>query len=451
MKLALKNIDSFSVLKAKDSEYDFIVANKTWLLSRDVKLDFSKFEKCIKPSLYQMIKHTLANVALTLSSAYTRKLFYSLNKLLMFNKFKLEELETSLLNRFYNAFYKTDYTHVESLKYFIIKLNSLYPNYLDKTCFNNITQWKIIKTNQSSTKTELSVSERPLSESELIKIISGATELYDKGKIRFNDYLLTLLLIYTGMRPMQISMLKIGDLFIKNNENYINMSRIKQGRRFRTEFSEIKLSSFFIEKLNELKMITTVCVEYELNKKLDVIEVSKLPLFINNYFFSSDYSNQNISHDDYECLHMNSKKVTARLQYVCHKLNIQNIHCRRLRSSLATRIALHGYHPQVIARVLDHTSLRCIGSYAKNNQEYAKRINDAINHKIRNYAILFLNKQNQTNDILINEINSIREILNYMKEQASSENTPFKVSYISLLERDLDRITKMMNTGGANE
>ncbi|MEL7629674.1 tyrosine-type recombinase/integrase [Pectobacterium aroidearum] len=442
----LRNTGNFSVLEVKDSAYSFFIEDELWVLSKDVKLNFIRFNKWIKPDLLLYIKKTLAYVAITLSSAYTKKFFYALNKLIVFNSHRLDGFELSLLNRFYNSFVKVNYTHVESLKYFLMKFHELHPELIDKDNYNKIVNWKIKKPNKFSSKSELNISERPLSESELTKVITGATELYNENKIRINDYVLTLILIFTGKRPTQIAMLKNEDLFTRNNECYIKIPRVKQSRPFRTEFTEVKISTTLSEKIYELKKITIFFIEKELNKKLSIKEISNLPLFLDSSFFSKDYDHRNISINNFNCLHMTAKRVTARLQYVCKKLMCYDINSRRLRASLATRVALRGYNMQVIASVLDHTGLGSVQSYAKNNEEYAKRICEAINSKIRPYASLFYNRENKNNYSLINELNTIHDLLKEIKLQFAPINSSLLYGYVSILEihllRILDKITK---------
>ncbi len=436
----LTNTENFLALKVKDSGYDFFIENDIWILSKDVKLPLINIQPYIESELFYKIRNTLAYVATTLSSAYTRKFYYALKKLINFNNNKLDEIDGSLLSRFYNAFVKTDYTHVESIKYFLSKLHELYPEVVHKDIHDKITAWKIVKPNKSSSKSELKAGERPLKEPELVALISGATKLYNNNEIRINDYLLTLFLVFTGGRPLQVSLLKAKDLCL--NENCIKIPRVKQGCAFRKEFTEIKLSDFLADKLRELRTISECFIQHELKMTLSLNEISEIPLFIDSSFFSRNYESDSILKNKFDSLHMTSKRITARLQYVCYKLKIkglfdyEKINCRRLRVSFATRVANKGYNLQIIARVLDHTGLKSVGSYAKNNTENARRINEATSSKLLSYSNMFLNKESQSIQVLRNEMNAVKHLL---KAHTAEHNTLLKGS-ISRLNRDMSNI-----------
>ncbi|MGN8298342.1 hypothetical protein ACFYKR_06815 [Escherichia coli] len=208
-------LENYLVLKAKDSRNNFSLNDSVWFLSKDVKLNFSYFESNINANLLASIKETLAYTAVNFSSAYARKFFFSIKKLVVFNQGKLDKFDYGLLNRFYNAYYKISYTHVESLKYFLIKLYELNNEFLDQEMLDLISKWKVTKPNKTTAYIERKESLRPLSEYELKNLIGCMTKEYKEGSMTMNDYLLVMLMIYSGRRPMQIAQLKRKDLYVK--------------------------------------------------------------------------------------------------------------------------------------------------------------------------------------------------------------------------------------------
>lgn len=120
----------------------------------------------------------------------------------------MDKFDYGLLNRFYNAYYKISYTHVESLKYFLIKLYELNNEFLDQEMLDLISKWKVTKPNKTTAYIERKESLRPLSEYELKNLIGCMTKEYKEGSMTMNDYLLVMLMIYSGRRPMQIAQLK---------------------------------------------------------------------------------------------------------------------------------------------------------------------------------------------------------------------------------------------------
>ncbi|HBS2642982.1 TPA: site-specific integrase, partial [Klebsiella pneumoniae] len=99
-------LQKLSVLKVKDSGFEFNVKDNVWVLSKDIKLNLLYLENTINLSLLSLVKETLAYTAVHFSSAYTRKFYFAIKKLIVFNNGELKEFECGLLKRFYNTFLK---------------------------------------------------------------------------------------------------------------------------------------------------------------------------------------------------------------------------------------------------------------------------------------------------------------------------------------------------------
>lgn len=284
---------------------------------------------------------------------------------------------------------------------------------LNKEVIDLVSKWKIDKPNRTTGKIEKGISSRPLIEKELVGFLSKITERYNSGDINMKDYLMVMLMIYTGRRPMQIAQLKRKDLYSKNEVGYLKMPRIKQGGRFRSYFTEVKVGANLYDSLSKLKAVVKDFIENELDKKLSHEELENLPLFIDSYFFNVTYDLKKLYENNFTNLHMNSKKITERLKSVYRTVNDLNndsmptINSRQLRATLATRVAQKGYGLNVVAKVLDHTNLKSVLCYAKNNEEFSFRIDEAINDLILPYASSFLTTVNDTKQKINNDLMSI--------------------------------------------
>lgn len=447
-------LENYLVLKAKDSRNNFSLNDSVWFLSKDVKLNFSYFESNINANLLASIKETLAYTAVNFSSAYARKFFFSIKKLVVFNQGKLDKFDYGLLNRFYNAYYKISYTHVESLKYFLIKLYELNNEFLDQEMLDLISKWKVTKPNKTTAYIERKESLRPLSEYELKNLIGCMTKEYKEGSMTMNDYLLVMLMIYSGRRPMQIAQLKRKDLYVKKNGNYLNIPRLKQGDSFRTEFSELRIGDNLFNSLSELKSVVKVFVQSEVGDILTEEELNNLPLFIDPYFFNSTYKLDELYENNFFNLHMSSKRITRRVQAVCKRVSKdknKKINSRQLRVTLATRLALKGYGLGTIAKALDHSNLKSVLSYAKNNEEFSFRIDQAINDSVSPYIASFSKKSDDITLGLVDDLIIIKEltkelIAGYTK-QAEFE---ILMDFSSILECKINKIVELLNWEGMN-
>lgn len=447
-------LENYLVLKAKDSRNNFSLNDSVWFLSKDVKLNFSYFESNINANLLASIKETLAYTAVNFSSAYARKFFFSIKKLVVFNQGKLDKFDYGLLNRFYNAYYKISYTHVESLKYFLIKLYELNNEFLDQEMLDLISKWKVTKPSKTTAYIERKESLRPLSEYELKNLIGCMTKEYKEGSMTMNDYLLVMLMIYSGRRPMQIAQLKRKDLYVKKNGNYLNIPRLKQGDSFRTEFSELRIGDNLFNSLSELKSVVKVFVQSEVGDILTEEELNNLPLFIDPYFFNSTYKLDELYENNFFNLHMSSKRITRRVQAVCKRVSKdknKKINSRQLRVTLATRLALKGYGLGTIAKALDHSNLKSVLSYAKNNEEFSFRIDQAINDSVSPYIASFSKKSDDITLGLVDDLIIIKEltkelIAGYTKQAEFEILTDFS----SILECKINKIVELLNWEGMN-
>ena len=447
-------LENYLVLKAKDSRNNFSLNDSVWFLSKDVKLNFSYFESNINANLLASIKETLAYTAVNFSSAYARKFFFYIKKLVVFNQGKLDKFDYGLLNRFYNAYYKISYTHVESLKYFLIKLYELNNEFLDQEMLDLISKWKVTKPNKTTAYIERKESLRPLSEYELKNLIGCMTKEYKEGSMTMNDYLLVMLMIYSGRRPMQIAQLKRKDLYVKNNGNYLNIPRLKQGDSFRTEFSELRIGDNLFNSLSELKSVVKVFVQSEVGDILSEEELNNLPLFIDPNFFNSAYKLDKLYENNFFNLHMSSKRITSRVQAVCKRVSKdknKKINSRQLRVTLATRLALKGYGLGAIAKALDHSNLESVLSYAKNNEEFSFRIDQAINDSVSPYIASFSKKSDDITLRLVDDLIIIKEltkelIAGYTKQAEFEILTDFS----SILECKINKIVELLNWESMN-
>ncbi|EFE8217441.1 site-specific integrase [Escherichia coli] len=447
-------LENYLVLKAKDSRNNFSLNDSVWFLSKDVKLNFSYFESNINANLLASIKETLAYTAVNFSSAYARKFFFSIKKLVVFNQGKLDKFDYGLLNRFYNAYYKISYTHVESLKYFLIKLYELNNEFLDQEMLDLISKWKVTKPNKTTAYIERKESLRPLSEYELKNLIGCMTKEYKEGSMTMNDYLLVMLMIYSGRRPMQIAQLKRKDLYVKNNGNYLNIPRLKQGDSFRTEFSELRIGDNLFNSLSELKSVVKVFVQSEVGDILSEEELNNLPLFIDPNFFNSAYKLDKLYENNFFNLHMSSKRITSRVQAVCKRVSKdknKKINSRQLRVTLATRLALKGYGLGAIAKALDHSNLESVLSYAKNNEEFSFRIDQAINDSVSPYIASFSKKSDDITLRLVDDLIIIKEltkelIAGYTKQAEFEILTDFSL----ILECKINKIVELLNWESMN-
>lgn len=107
-------------------------------------------------------------------------------------------------------------------------------------------------------------------------------------------------------------------------------------------------------------------------------------------------------------LHASKNTVSLSLKKIVEKENVMSertgermkINAYRLRYTLGTKLAREGYSSQIIAELLDHSSIATVGIYTENLPDNSIKINEAVSNNLGFLAGVFLGK------IKLNEITS---------------------------------------------
>ncbi|MGC0915359.1 tyrosine-type recombinase/integrase [Pantoea agglomerans] len=410
------------VLKVKDSDYEVDCEQDNWILSKDIKLNINKLSLHFETSFFERIKNTLAYCFTTLSSATTRKYYYALTKLANFSEGYLNDFNTTTLNRFYNTFNYSSYTHVQSIKYFI-NLYTTVNRDIDTTKLKEtVSKWKLFIPNRSKSHEEIDYHSAPFEKQEVQYILKKVSELYTNEKITAIDYCIFLLMTYTGTRPQQLALLKCGDLYKNNSVACLRVPRMKQKMRFREDFDVINISEYLYVELNNLRCMYQQVLKEEYGLELDKKKSDSIPLIINNHFFNSAFDMGDLFSSNAMNAHLTSKKVTQRIKYVYsiiekkESLINKNINSRKMRVTLATRVGNKGYDISVISKMLDHTNTKSVISYAMSNKENAYRIDKYIDDKIFPIALKFVLKEGSNQEGLRKVFDLLNELRKFTKD-----------------------------------
>lgn len=408
-------IEKHLVLKVKDSDCEVDCERDNWILSKDIKLNIKKLSLHFETSFFERIKNTLAYCFTTLSSATTRKYYYALTKLANFSEGYLTDFNATTLNRFYNTFNYSSYTHVQSIKYFVNLYTTVNRDIDTTNLKETVSKWKLFIPNTNKSHEEIDNYSAPFEKQEVQYILKKASDLYANKEITAIDYCIFILMTYTGTRPQQLALLKCGDLYKKSSVAYLRVPRMKQKMRFREDFDEITISEYLYVELNNLRCMYQQALKEEYGLELDKKKSANMPLIINNHFFNSNFDMYNLFSSNAMNAHLTSKKVTQRIKYVYSRIEKneslinKNINSRKMRVTLATRVGNKGYDISVISKMLDHTNTKSVISYAMSNKENAYRIDKYIDDKIFPIALKFvLNEEG--------DLESLRKVFDLLNE-----------------------------------
>ncbi|EAU9137671.1 site-specific integrase, partial [Salmonella enterica] len=242
-------------------------------------------------------------------------------------------------------------------------------------------------------------------DTQIKKILELTARAYQVERISLSNYLMLLLLIYTGRRPMQIAQLETGDLFKLDGVFYINIPKVKQRGAYRKQFSKVQIPQNLFENLTYLINAVKSIVSETLNTKLNEKQKNKLPIFLNTYHFK----NNTVTLDMIENgeLKLSSYQVTTKIRRTINRsigklqIDFGEINSRRFRYTLGTKAAQMGYSPSLIANILDHSSTSSVMSYVHNTAENSRKINEAMNEFIKPIAKKFTEKNSAERELVI--------------------------------------------------
>lgn len=199
---------------------------------------------------------------------------------------------------------------------------------------------------------------------ELDNIHSNLNYSFSNATLNLFDYTLAYFVIATGIRPVQISRLKIKDLQIINNNVMLKIPLAK--------------GEGIIEQGYFLRKAPTILADCLIK-----------------YLKTVQNSDKNSS-----LFELNPNEVSKKIQSIFNQLDTYSsrleskipVNAYRFRYTLATRALASGASDQEVARLLTHRSLSCIRYYRASMPELQKPIQDALNEEMNFFAKAFKGK-----------------------------------------------------------
>lgn len=416
LKVILENqFSDFKTFAGKKIFYE----SSIWVVDKTCTLDLERFEKI--QNHREKIKATFAYCAMNYSASYVRKMFFSL---LNYEKQVRTDSITFSLSEVSSYFLKPDfdnYTHLETMKYFLGKFNLIFPNVLSEKIIEFLNRVRIKKPDQMKSVKTHDYKNGPFNDHQIEEIIKISAMCYENEEMSLLDYMILTLLAYSGRRPIQMVQLRIKDLISFNGKYFVNFPRVKQRGKHRTEFSKVEIPESLYIHLLFLSQQTSEIIGEILNVKLKEDQIKNLPLFINiTPFKQGNFNMEKYLKEDH---HMVSKHIGNRLISIFIKLSKKSkvsfgsINARRFRYTLGTKAAERGFSSSAIAKALDHTTTRSVMAYVHNSVNNGVKLNKEMNSSMLSLAGLFTQK-----DIMNDELTKVILLLHRYLSNENSQN-----------------------------
>lgn len=445
----LRNLqeNQYSAFETKYGGFKIIFSNPKWQINESIMLNLDSLKVMGEDFIY--VKSTLAYFAMHYSASYTKKMFYAMKHFIKFSD-KVESLFSFTNIKFYfGKVSPLDYTHAESMKYLLLKIHTLFTSLLSSDSVEFITNIEISRKLSGKYLKTHDYRKGPFNDIQIKKILELTARAYQVERISLSNYLMLLLLIYTGRRPMQISQLEAGDLFKLDGGFYINVPKIKQRGNYRKQFSKIQIPQNLFENLTYLTNAVKSIVSETLNTDLNEKHKNILPIFLNTYPFKNNTVNFDMIENGE--LKLSSYQVTTKIRNTINRsigklqIDFGEINSRRFRYTLGTKAAQLGYSPSLIANILDHSSTSSVMNYVHNTAENSRKINEAMDEFIKPIANKFIEK-----NLAERELDLLRDLIN--RHFVECKSISFDKVVVSLIKDGVDNlINDLINHGATNE
>src|SRR5690606_6093609 len=206
--------------------YWVIIASDYWRLSKDVAFNLDWLSECLSDDMKLDFKQVLAIYAQTCSAKHTINLQAGLKGYLKF-AFGHEVFSPDTIIS-YRAHMLDEGWRLSSIRAFIRTWVSNGYKGIPPETLPMMEKWRIKGNEKGFAVQSMCPESGPLTDIEMDGIVSGVIECYSNGKLSLRDTCYAMILAMTGRRPIQVTALKIKDLWVDGDKYYINFPRGKQ-------------------------------------------------------------------------------------------------------------------------------------------------------------------------------------------------------------------------------
>ncbi|MDR9525702.1 site-specific integrase [Acinetobacter baumannii] len=395
-----------SFISFKGFEVD--IYDHTWVLDINHTvnmLNLSKFSEKVRAD----VLNTFIHFAKYSSSTHAKEMIrYALKYPVLTGE---SEITLKGILEYKNYFNDKRYEYkLAKFRVFLKKLYNLGYSSVDDEIYDLIDSWRLGGNEKGTAVLSLDPDEGPFSPFEFQAIITKTNEYLAENKISYYEAALIRVFCATGRRPIQISGLKVKDLYVSdkysfNDKNAVHILKIPRAKirgasGFRFAFSEVgireSIAKILFEHIQILKQKLTKQIKRELSEQ----EFAELPLFYDfEKLVNLDWGNQNEISEilTKEIIHIPSNKLTQILKKAIQKLGIRSretgkpisVTAYRFRYTLGTNAARQKAGVNVIAKLLDHHDTQNAHCYVQSVSEIAQQISSIMDENLRKYADAF--------------------------------------------------------------
>lgn len=377
--------------------FEYSPSSDVWLLvdlGAKTSMNFAKISSRVTPEFMAEFKYVMIWYLRNKSAAHARNVFNLFTYFLLQipnNLLPVGRITTNDLINFKGQLTKHTEWHLGVISGLLKKWHALGLDAVDGNAIKFLEQITIKGNSKGDAVRSMDPVNGPYTDLELQAIYSALNGSYAQGNLVIEDYLLVILIIILGVRPIQLAALKIEDFVVVRNSDgaaayILNIPRAKQrGSISRQEFRSRPL-------IPEIGKVLEAWI-HAVRKNCDQncgkpMKLDALPIFP---------CWNNLMPPGYEH-HSTAQMIGELVKKICNDLSVLSertgvylkITPRRFRHTMGTRAAEEGHGELIIADLLDHTDTQNVGVYVEATPAIAARIDKATAMELAPIAQAFM-------------------------------------------------------------
>ena len=371
--------------------HEFDPATDAWMLNKDVTIELDEVLDLLAAPLKEAYRKVMKFHAENYSSWYCFNIHMRVRKFLEI--MSAEEFSATALRNYRTSLAREHEWKLGGIRAFLLRWHDQgYPGVSDEA-----VEWlkSVRLKGNAKGRAVLSMDPHvgPFDDQELAAILAAAPQQYERARISLATLTLTLLLSYTGRRPGQLSLLRIGDFSqtTTSDGRRIDIVRIPRSKqRGKTPRAEFKAFWLAPDVYRALKTQRDAVTEKAQTGRLGALPgniTAELPLFPNWNKFDQVRSVEELEEAlRNDALHVSLNAIGAGLKKI-HVLSARtgkrlHITPRRFRYTLGTRAAREGYGAMVIAELLDHSDVQNSWVYTRDHPNFRRKLDEAVEQQL---------------------------------------------------------------------
>lgn len=357
---------------------------ENWVLSKDVRIPVGLVDMFLDSGMGLSFRKVLSHFAKTHSANYAVSLFYYCK--VYFEKTQgLIPFGVESLISYRSSLNPESEFKLSVVRGFIRQWGRLGYGGISDEARGLLDQWTLKGSTKGRAVQSMCPDSGPLTDIEMQGVVSRLIDACGSNELSLATSCCAMIILMTGRRPVQVSALKIKDVFSGSGKYWINFPRAKQkGIGWRGAFKKVAI----VEDLWLLleRHISEVVKYFSSVVGEDIPEEVRreLPLFfVNGKKLTLEDLASKLEGD---FLHSPVRYIKDMMSVVSETLDVtsertggqMHLNAMRFRYTLGTNLAREGKGVYVIAAALDQSDTQNAGVYVRNVPEIVQRLNESV-------------------------------------------------------------------------